>query len=358
MARTFGRYSPSRRFEELRALLSASGGATVYEIAERLHVSVRTAIRYLRALEASGERVYDERDGARKVWRLVATSGQAMLSLTTSQMVSLFLSRRAFDFLEGTGFKEDLDEMFHQLEAHLKRKDFAATRSLDRKLFDVNEAPFRFEGRIEDMNDIITALVREERLAVTHASVARGKSRFLLEPYTLLLYKKGLYLAGYSHHHQALRTFGFDGFKEIEWQKGDAFTYPADYSPEKLVEGAFGLFTGPVTRVRIRFDDKVARFVQRRQWHPTQTIEKIPGGIVLSLEVRGTVELSSWVLGFGDMAEVLEPDSLREEIAAVLRSAAARYAPGQRHSGYASVAPRTVTSSSTIGASTAKTRPV
>jgi len=45
-----------------------------------------------------------------------------------------------FDFLEGTGFKEDLDDVFGRLEATLKRKDFLAVRNLDRKIFDVNEA--------------------------------------------------------------------------------------------------------------------------------------------------------------------------------------------------------------------------
>jgi predicted DNA-binding transcriptional regulator YafY len=39
-----------------------------------------------------------------------------------------------------------------------------------------------------------------------------------------------------------------------------------------------------------------------------------------------TVELVSWVLGFGDQTEVLEPDSLREQVAAELARASARYA--------------------------------
>lgn len=328
MTKTFGRYSPSRRFEEVKALLNSAGGVTVYEIAERLGISVRTAIRYLRALEELGERIYDEREGNKKVWRLMPSAREGTVSLTTSQMVSLFLSRRVFDFLEGTGFKEDLDEIFHQLEAHLKRKDFVAAKNLDRKLFDVNEAPFMFEGRLEDVNDIITALIREDRLTVVHSSVSRGSKSFLLEPYTLLVYKKGLYLAGYSHHHKALRTFGLDGFKEVNWMKGQRFEYPADYSPEQLVEGSFGLFTGPRTPVRIFFDEKVARYVRRRQWHPTQEIKAVPGGIVMNLNVHGTVELMSWVLGFGERAEILEPESLRVEVARVLEAAGKRYAAG------------------------------
>lgn len=63
------------------------------------------------------------------------------------------------------------------------------------------------------------------------------------------------------------------------------------------------------------------------QWHPTQEIKRVPTGIELTMEVSGTVELASWVLGFGDQAEVLEPESLREQIGAELARATARYAP-------------------------------
>ncbi len=250
---------------------------------------------------------------------------EGLLTLTTSQMVSLFLSRRVFDFLEGTGFKEDLDEIFHQLESHLKRKDFVAVKNLDRKLFDVNEAPFFYEGRIEDVNDIITALIREERITATHNSVGRGQKEFVLDPYTLLVYKKGLYIAGYSHHHKNVRTFGLDGFRSVDWKKGEKFDYPAEFQPAELVEGSFGLFTGPATLVRVFFDDKVAKYVKRREWHPSQKIEKVNGGIILSLEVSGTLELMSWVLGFGEKAEILEPQALREEVSRVVEAAAKRY---------------------------------
>jgi predicted DNA-binding transcriptional regulator YafY len=326
MPKTFGRYSPSRRFDEVRSLLNSTGGATIYEIAERLGISVRTAIRYLRALEQSGERLYDETEGKKKIWRLMPSARQTLIQLTTSQMISLFLSRRVFDFLGGTGFKEDLDEIFKQLESALKRKDFIAAKNLDRKIFDVNEAPYHYEGRIEDVNDIITALVREERLSVTHGSVARGKKSFLLDPYTLLVYKKGLYLAGLSHHHRAVRTFALDGFKSIDWKKGDRFEMPDDYEPAKLVEGAFGLFGGPRQTVRIFFDAQVTRYVRRRQWHPTQRIEKVEGGIELVMEVHDAGELQSWILSFGDKAEVRAPDTLRRAIAEEARRAAARYA--------------------------------
>lgn len=184
------RYAPAIRLEELRAYLDASGGATVYEIAERLHVSVRTAIRYLRALEAAGDKLWDDYDGSKKIWRLLPTARSATLRLTTSQMVSLYLSRRIFDFLAGTGFEDDLEQLFRQLEVLLRKKDFVEVRHLDRKLWAINEAPYHYEGRIEDVNDILTALIREDRLSLRHGSVDRGRSKFEVNPYTLLVYKR------------------------------------------------------------------------------------------------------------------------------------------------------------------------
>ena len=53
--------------------------------------------------------------------------------------LGLFLSRRVFDFLAGTGFQEDLDDVFRKLEVTLRSKESLAVRNLDRKVFDVND---------------------------------------------------------------------------------------------------------------------------------------------------------------------------------------------------------------------------
>ena len=39
------------------------------------------------------------------------------------------------------------------------------------------------------------------------------------------------------------------------------------------------------------------------------------GGVELTMTIAGTVELLSWLLGFGPQVEVMEPPSLREELA-------------------------------------------
>jgi hypothetical protein len=84
-----------------------------------------------------------------------------------SQMVALFRSRRVFDFLAGTGFKEDLDDVFARIEATLKPKDFAAVRNLDRKIHDVNEATHIYKQRFEHVN------AQDEQRRAARASAGR-----------------------------------------------------------------------------------------------------------------------------------------------------------------------------------------
>ena len=67
------------------------------------------------------------------------------------------------------------------------------------------------------------------------------------------------------------------------------------------------------------------RFVRRRLWHPTQEIWKTDRGVEMVMEVAGTTELKTWILGWGDKVEVLEPQRLREEVIAEAERALAKY---------------------------------
>jgi proteasome accessory factor B len=312
---------------QLRALFAAGEALSVYDIADRLQIAVRSAARYLESLKETGFALYEERQGKRKVWRQVESGRRFAVPLSLPQMIALCLSRQTFDFLAGTGFREDLDELFAKLQAHLGRKDRAAVRNLDRKLYDVNEAPHIYEGRADHMDDIVTALLREERLEVTHESSGRGQAkRFLLDPYTLVVYRKGLYLIGRSHAHDEVRTLAVDGFREVRRCRGDKFEYPVNYHPKEFYGDAFGIIAGPRTEVRIWFSSKVAPFVRRRRWHRSQSLKSVSsGGIELTMSTAGTTEVVSWILGFGPEAEVLEPAELRESVGRALEAAAERY---------------------------------
>jgi proteasome accessory factor B len=294
---------------------------------ERLGVSRRTAFRRLEELGQGDPlecQAQDFEGGTRNLWRLPSSAKDHPLHITTSEMVALAFVKNALGFTAGTGIKEDLDELFARLSHALKASDYAHWKNLDRKLFDLNEASFDYGDKMEVVNDVITALLREERITLT----PKGKNAVpvKVDPYSLALYKKGLYVVGKSHKRDDLRTFGLDKIVEVERHAGEHFAYPEDWSPATFFRGPWGIIRKERVDVVVRFHESVRHFVTRRSWHGTQTFaETGDGGIEMRVQPEGVEEMVSWVLGFGANAEVVEPAWLRERVAGELRAAAARY---------------------------------
>ncbi len=80
-------------------------------------------------------------------------------------------------------------------------------------------------------------------------------------------------------------------------------------------------------KVVVRFAPTVAARVAETRWHPSQELARQPdGSLRWTATVSGTREVRIWILGWGPDAEVLEPATLREEIAGMVRAAAEQYA--------------------------------
>jgi proteasome accessory factor B len=209
----------------------------------------------------------------------------------------------------------------------MRPADAELLRGLERKVHYVQSGGRRFyEERIDDVNEALTGLLKNQRLSITYPG-RDGDRTFLFEPYTLVFYRTGIYLAGRREGDLGVVKLSLDRCVSIEWRRDDSFTCPAGYSPNDLADGAFGLIRGDEVSVRVRFDAAVAWRVERAQWHPTQVITREDDGrIVLSMRVAGATELFSWILSWGAHAEVLEPEELRAEIAGELRKSLGQYA--------------------------------
>ena len=111
--------------------------------------------------------------------------------------------------------------------------------------------------------------------------------------------------------------------KEVSLTRTSAAHLP---DPEDKSQDAFGLISGEPFVVTVRFDSFAAAYVAEREWSADQKIEQNDdGGITLTMTARSGVEVVSWVLGFGDTAEVISPAWLREEVAKKVRAMVERY---------------------------------
>jgi proteasome accessory factor B len=105
------------------------------------------------------------------------------------------------------------------------------------------------------------------------------------------------------------------------------FKRPVDFSPDKHLAGAFGIFGGDGDyRVVIRFTPAVADRIRERIWHATQKLRDLPGG-GLEFEVRlgALPEIERWILSWGAHARVVEPKELCDRIADTVRALAREY---------------------------------
>jgi len=68
--------------------------------------------------------------------------------------------------------------------------------------------------------------------------------------------------------------------------------------------------------VVIRFSKLVAQNVAEVNWHKTQRLAlNDDGSLDFKVTVSGLNEISWWILGYGDQAEVLKPAKLRRLVA-------------------------------------------
>ena len=123
-------------------------------------------------------------------------------------------------------------------------------------------------------------------------------------------------------------TVEAERFLEVDFLRQDRFKVPADFDVHRFFDGAFGLHHGRGDRIKVvvDFDEDVRPLLAGRQWHDSQKITAGPEGKVrLQLEVSDLTEVTTWVLGWGHRAVVIEPKALREAVSGEVTAAARAY---------------------------------
>jgi proteasome accessory factor B len=111
-----------------------------------------------------------------------------------------------------------------------------------------------------------------------------------------------------------IRIFAIDRIKMINLT-GERFAVPPDFDADEFMKASFGVFQGQPTHVKVLFTPNAAGYVREKVWHSSQKIsERKDGSVILEVDVAGIKEIKHWILRWGSQAQVLEPDSLREEI--------------------------------------------
>ena len=233
-------------------------------------------------------------------------------------------------FLDGTILKDGVEDLWQAFHKTLPPTQQTRLANLQKKFFTVPYAMKDYRECDEVLDTIVRALVDQQTLRVTYAGLWRGADEGTVhdfDPYTLAMYRGGLYVIGRSHSYRKIVYLAVERMRSVDILS-QQFPYPTRYSPEKHTEGTFGIVDGDETDVSLLILTREgADLVQSRRLHPTQRFEERPDGTtLLTMRVRGTAELANWVLSMAPHVKVLAPDELRDEVTKRLRDATAQYA--------------------------------
>jgi proteasome accessory factor B len=311
-------------------LTSRPHGWSFDAIAEELGISERTLLRYLRVcrtelVHPDGQPVLEVvRRGERRVLQLAEPAPAAEAGVY--QAVFLYFTLTVLTFLEGTVLKQGVDDLWERLERTLPQKQRLRLTNVTRKFYAVPFAAKDYRNCDDVLDRIVRCLIDQYRIRIDYAGVAGEGKTHDFDPYTLVAYRGGLYLIGYSHLYRQIIWLAVERIRRVE-KLTERFGYPPKYSPEKYTEGMFGIIEGPETHVELLLlNPETAAFLSARRIHPTQQFRRRRDGTtVLTMKVRGTAELASWILSLAPWVKVLRPAHLQQEIAGRLHDAAQLY---------------------------------
>jgi predicted DNA-binding transcriptional regulator YafY len=346
LGRPKGHYTQYRRLSQLREMLeNHPKGLSMIEIARKLHVTDRSVRRYLRELEREVdlERSPDPDGFGGVVVRIPTRDLPRRVKLHRTQIYGLLMARRVFRMLDGTTFEAVVRQAVDQLLSHVQRAPRRGaeidpdTRLEDRFLY-LPSAPMKplDERSGETVDTMLDACAQLRVCRIAYRKGPDQNEPLTVHPYAMVIYKDMIYAVCFVVERGAIRTLRVDRILDADADPLQHFSLPDDFAVDKYFEGQFGLHHGGTeTRVVIDFRGWAADDVRARRFPGENgreaTCEMLAnGGCRLTMVVRSTTEMKSWVLSFGDSARLVEPAELAEEIADELRAAAAQYSAPPR----------------------------
>jgi proteasome accessory factor B len=146
-----------------------------------------------------------------------------------------------------------------------------------------------------------------------------------VEPWGLSSKRGHWYVVGFDRDREAVRAFRADRIEgDVEIGERDAFETPPDFRPDDHVESrAWMLGDTPVVTARVAVDADYTDAMIGEIGADAIVEESGDGGTVVEMAITNRAAFRTFVLWFLELAEVLEPPELRDDVVSWLERAAA-----------------------------------
>ena len=305
-------------------------GLKVQEIARRCTISVRTVYRDLNALE-------DELDVP--IWQegnkrgIVEGYHLPLIPFTIPEAMNISLAARLMQ-IHSRWHDPHRVSMLMKLNSvvpPLLRKQIENTIEW------MDKQP-RNEKQIDISEKLADAWISQHQITVRYREIdGGGPQEFLIEPYFIEPATPGNsgFVIAYCHLRKSIHVFKISCIEYVHIEP-ENYSIPDDFDVVPYLSPAWStLVNDPAQTVKLHFKPRPSRSTTEAIWDPSQVVEPQPdGSLIMTLRVSITVDFRSWVLGWGDEVEVIEPEKLRNEIIKINESSLNMYADKKGMTGH------------------------
>ncbi len=300
---------------QILGLLQTVRGHNAGELAKSCEVSRRTIFRDLEVLRDAGVPLLFDDD--HNAYRIPGTYYLPPTNFTTEEALAVIVLCYEMGQNRRLPFYEAAQNAALKLEASLPGRIREHLQELTSAVQIKLEPANPLFGKSPVYQQLLAAIAAHRPVRIEYDSLSdQALLRLKLSPYRLLFSRRSWYVIGRSAMHREVRTFNIGRIRKLELLD-DQFLIPRSFSIRRYLRNAWHLIPdGPDTDVVVRFSPLVARNVGEIVWHHTQRLTwNEDGSLDFQVRVSGIYEISWWILGYGDQAEVLDPEPLRELIA-------------------------------------------
>jgi predicted DNA-binding transcriptional regulator YafY len=297
------------RLLHLLNLLRSSNNLKAVDLARKCEVSERTIYRDIMSLSSANIPIYFD-DG----YKLLTDAFLPPLNFSLEEYLLLKLGLNSSPMSVNTPLGKSAKKIIAKIDSSLSPE-------VKNRLGDLGD-PLRINLKTTGdfsklsliFNLIEQSILSKRTVGLDYESLESGKGSREVDPYALVFKRHSWYLLGFCHHRQETRTFRLNRIKKVTLTDR-SFERKSDFSVEEFFRDSWEIYQGKLTEVKLRFFGKAIKVIESGPHHPSEIITREKDGSLLySVKVKGTEEISRWILGFGEMVEVLEPEDLRESI--------------------------------------------
>lgn len=310
------------RFDRIVAILIQLQSKRIvraHELADRFQVSLRTIYRDIRTLESSGVPIASEAGVGYSImegYRLppvMFTREEAGSFVAAEKLMQKFTDRSLGDYHRSAMYK---------IKSVLRGREKEWIDTLDSQI-SVDPSEDLFNDRIPDALAILLESIAGKRQVFLkyHSLEANHPMNRNIEPVGIFHKNNFWYVLGYCHYRKDYRQFRTDRMLHIQRTEID-FTLAHGSLEEHLGEKEYP----KKTKVRIRVDKSISRHLKSVKKQYGFISEEVMGDQLEMTFMCSDLEngFSRWYLMFGDYAQIMEPESLKERVAYLLRKAQQR----------------------------------